>query len=148
MPARQRQGSPVMSKVTFRQIPDTIANALLDFASRPNIGKSIDVAGETYTLDYISQNSSRFFQSRGISVYFRVGRSVVRISDHWCQSNRHDRSRKLNCGSISGQFWRIENRDAGTLFWGRYSGAYPWVMLAGRAGLNVLNKTCDHWIEG
>lgn len=134
--------------ITFRPIPDTIANQLLEFATRPRIGKSIDIEGETYTLDYISQNSNRFFQSRGMSVYYRVGRSVVRISDHWSASNHHPRSRKLNCGSISGQFWGIDNSSANTLSWGRYAGQYAWVMLAGRAGLSRLNKTCDHWIEG
>lgn len=134
--------------ITFKQIPDSVAMQLLEFATRPRIGKSIEIEGEIYTLDFISQNSNRFFQSRGLSIYYRVGRSVVRISDHWSQSNHKPRSRKLNCGSISGQSWGIDNASPDTLCWGRYAGQYPWVMLAGRAGLARLNKTCEHWIEG
>jgi hypothetical protein len=137
-----------MPRITFQQIPNELAYRLLAFASKTRMGRTIEIDGKAYKLDHISQNSSQFYKSRGMSVYFRVDRSVIRISDHWCASNHHPRSRKLNCGSISGQFWAIDNGTADTLSWMPYAKQYPWVMLAGRAGLSVLNQTCDHWIEG
>lgn len=130
---------------TFKQIPADLARHLISFVDRRNLGKSIDIGGKAYTLDHISHNTSAFWRSRGLSVYFRTGRSVIRLSDHWSKSNGFERSRKLNCGLISGQDWQIENRDMNKLYCEKYAGRFPFEMLAGKCGLSKLNKTCEHW---
>lgn len=133
-----------MNKATFKPVSRDIAQRLADFICSKNVGKSVAINGETYRLDYISRNSSQFFRSRGLSAYFRVGRSVVRISDHWSKSKGHERSRKLNCVSISGKQWELAGRSE-KIYLSWQSGKYPWVLLAGRCGLSSLNKTCDHF---
>jgi len=130
---------------TFTEIPADIANQLVAFIDRRNLGRAIEIDGTSYTLDFISHNTNAFFQSRGLSVYFRAGRSVIRISDHWSSSTGFERSRKLNCGSISGKQWNIDNRSGRKVFCPKYAGRFPFEMLAGRCGLTVLNRECDHW---
>lgn len=130
---------------TFHEIPHDLARQLVDFIDRRNLGKSVTIDGVDYTLDFISHNTSAFFRSRGLSVYFRTGRSVIRISDHWSRSSHFERSRKLNCGSISGKTWEIENKSGRKVQCARYAGRFPFEMLAGRCGLSVLNRECDHW---
>jgi hypothetical protein len=133
--------------VRFTEIEDNVARELLDFATRKNIGQAITVDGVEYVLDGISQGSSAFWRSRGLSIYYRAGRSVVRISDHWSQSNHHERSRKFNCGRIGGHqaHWIIDNSAPARLTFDRYAGKYPWTMLAGKSGLVQLNKSVPHW---
>lgn len=134
----------MIASAKFKPIDPALAKKLLAFVGRPNLGHAVEIDGVTYTLVYISQNSSAFFRSRGLSVYFKTGRSIVRISDHWSESIGNDRSRKLNCGSISGKIWVMAGATARIEF-GKYAGKYPWVMLAGKCGLTSLNKTCDHF---
>lgn len=136
-----------MPTATFKQIPNDLANKLLAFVDRRNLGKSTEIDGVSYTLDHISQNSSKFWKSRGLSVYFRAGRSVIRISDHWSKSTGNDRSRKLNCGFIGDCQWFIDNDGGAPLSLDKYAGKFPWKMLAGKCSLATLNKTCDHWID-
>ena len=131
--------------VKFKEINEELAYKLLNFVGKPNLGKSIVIDGETYTLDYISVNSNRYFKSRGFSVYFRHKKSIIRISDHWAKSNLHEKSRKLNCGFIDGHEWVIDNKKRSELKFRKYAGKYHWVLLAGKASLAVLNKDCDHW---
>ena len=133
-----------MTTAKFKPIPRETADRLIGFIDRRNLGKSVEIDGKTYTLDFISHNSSAFFKSRGLSVYFRVNRSIVRISDHWAASVGNDRSRKLNCGSISGKCWVMDG-VCERLSCSTYAGKYPFVMLAGICGLTALNKTCDHF---
>lgn len=132
------------STAKFKPIDPVLAQKLLAFVDRRNLEKAVEIDGTTYTLVYISQNSSAFFQSRGLSVYFKTGRSIIRISDHWAKSVGNDKSRKLNCGSISGKTW-IMDGETQRISFDKYSGKYPWVMLAGKCGLTSLNKTCDHF---
>lgn len=133
-----------MTSAAFKPIPITLANKLLAFLDRRNLNKSIEIDGKSYELIFISQNSSAFFKSRGLSVYFKTGRSIIRISDHWAQSIGNDRSRKLNCGSISGKSW-VMSAAAPRVYCSKYAGKFDWVMLAGICGLSALNKTCDHF---
>lgn len=131
--------------VTFKQIDDDLARTLMGFVHGRNLGKSITVGGKEYTLDHISYSKRRF--GRGISVYFTVDRSVIRISDHWSESNGHARSRKLNCGQVADAYWTIENdADRPLLEWDYRAGRFPHRVLAGRAGKSVLNKSVDHWL--
>lgn len=117
--------------VNFTPISNKLAYQLLEFVDRRNIDKSIVIDGKTYKLNHISVNSNQFWKSRGFSCYFRVDRSIVRISDHWASSVGNDKSRKLNCGQISGKRWNIGISDR--LFFGKYAGKYSWVLLAGKA---------------
>lgn len=137
------------SKINWMPIHETLANQLLEFALkvRSKIGKSIELYGETYTLDYVSQSHTTYYSQpqRSLSVYFRVGRSVVRISDHWASSRHHPRSKKLNCTDIDGHEWHIDNKAPAFSFHGLGCGKYSWVLLAGRASLVQLNRTCKHW---
>ena len=121
--------------------PDLVA-ALLDFAMHKNIGKVITVQGTDYELDYISESHRPI--GRGLSIYYRVGRSILRISDHWSRTQGYERSRKLNCGGIDTAWWELVG-PAREYSFNRYSGTYPWRMLAGKAGLGKLNKSVDHW---
>ena len=138
-----------MSVVTFREVDDSLAQSLLAFATRKNIGQGLEIDGVDYTLDGIFQSSSAFWRSRGLSIYYRTGRSIIRISDHWSRSNHHARSRKFNCGCIGGHnaLWCIDNKSPARLSLDRWGGKYPWLMLAGRAGLIQLNKSVPHWKE-
>lgn len=150
-----------MTTVTFKSISSDLAAKLLDFATYGKIGQSLSIDGVEYRLDFISIGKNRFWRSRSASVYFRTGRSVIRISDHWSANPARPRSRKANCGEIGGKWewdedgsdqhwktgatWVIDTADS--VDWGRYAGRYPWVMHAGKAGLSVLNKSVDHWTE-
>ncbi|WP_216395547.1 hypothetical protein [Arcanobacterium phocae] len=132
-----------MATIEFKQVPAELAIQLMDFVNANNIGKAITIDDVEYTLDFISRNSSRFFQSRGLSVYFRVDRSVIRISDHWAETNE-TRSRKFNCGTIDGHRWTLANTEAPFEHTYR-AGKYPHRLLAGKASLVKLNADCDHW---
>ena len=131
--------------VTFKQVDSTLAIKLLAFVDRRNIGPAIKIDGVDYKMDYISQNSSAFFKSRGMSVYFLAEGDVIRISDHWAFSNFYPRSHKLNCISVSGHRWGIDNSPDSKLYCLRYTGRFPFEMLAGRASLEELSQSCDHW---
>lgn len=129
---------------TFRQIDDDLATELMRFTDRRNLGRTVTIDGRDYTLDHISHSTR--FMSRSLSVYFTVARSVVRISDHWSESNGHPRSQKLNCGRIDQTYWVIDNDPARPLVESTYlAGKYPHKLLAGIAGKSVLNQTVDHW---
>lgn len=142
--------------VRFRPISKELTHALLAFASNKNLGQTIEIGGETYTLDYLSVGRSSYWRSRSASVYYRVGRSVVRISDHWSAMREHPRSQKLNCGCIGGgydeetntykpsAYWELHGAQE-VEHWALYAGRYPWRMFGGRAGLSVLNRGTTHW---
>ena len=133
-----------MTTATFKALDTKTAQALASFIGNRNYQKSIEIDGRSYTLVYISRNSSAFFRSRGLSAYFKTGRSIVRISDHWAMSEGYDKSRKLNCGSISGKNWVLSGKTAKVICdWN--AGRFGWEMLAGICGLASLNKTCDHF---
>lgn len=94
----------------FRPVETAIANALLDFTERRHLNQSIMIDNKTYTLFHISQNSSAFFRSRGLSIYFKMARSIIRISDHWAETKGYEKTRKLNCGTISGKHWTLPHK--------------------------------------
>lgn len=131
--------------VKFKEIDKNLALKLLDFVSPKNLNKSITIDGVEYIFDFMSKNSSQFWKSRGLSVYFKTNKSIIRISDHWAKSNYNEKSRKLNCGSIGGKTWIIDNKTDEKIIFFKYAGKYPWAMLAGKAGLSKLNKSADHW---
>lgn len=133
-----------MTTATFKPLPRHIAQALADFITVKNLNQSVEIDSKAYTLVFISHNTSAFWRSRGLSAYFKTGRSIVRVSDHWAASEGYDRSRKLNCGSISGKKWVLTGKaEKVSATW--RAGKYPWELLAGTCGLSSLNKTCDHF---
>ncbi|MGO1524184.1 MAG: hypothetical protein ACTHV8_10920 [Nesterenkonia sp.] len=143
---REIRETPV---VTFHPVSDDITQSLIGFLAdggRRNLGKSIEIDGRVYTLDYLSIGSNWVWRSRSFSAYFTVGRSVIRISDHWSESG-FNRSRKMNCDQIGDAYWvlsqKIDTRHMVTYRCGKY----PWVVAAGIAGKSVLNKSVDHWSE-
>lgn len=71
---------------------------------------------------------------------------VIRVSDHWASTNLHPRSRKLNCGSIDGHQWRLDNVEPAVGLCGFGAGKYPWRVLAGVARIADLERAgCGHW---
>ncbi|MFZ2871274.1 hypothetical protein [Zavarzinia sp.] len=136
-----------MSEAIFSPIPREIAQRLAEFASRRNLGKTVEVEGQSYTLDYISASSRQRLKSRGLSLYFRAAGHVIRISDHWAESEGNDGSRKLNCGSISGKRWRLGEQAEHIYYYGKGGRRFPFRLLAGRCSVAILNQTCDHWKE-
>ena len=98
-------------KVKFKPIDSSLAEKLLDFATRDKVGQSIVVNGTWYRLDHISVGKNSFWRSRSASVYYRTGRSVVRISDHWSANPSRPRSRKANCGEIGDKWARAEDQE-------------------------------------
>ncbi|MSS45276.1 hypothetical protein FYJ43_04290 [Cutibacterium sp. WCA-380-WT-3A] len=131
---------------TFTQIDNALARTLLAFVDRRNIGKAITIDETNYVLDYISQSTNASRHSRGLSVYFTVRRSVIRISDHWSESHGYPASRKLNCGAIDTAYWVINNDPAhGTISSTYHAGKHPHRLLAGICGKTVLNTTVNHW---
>ena len=128
------------TRAEFRPLDRAVAKVLVEFASGRRVGKTITVEGQDYTLTHISESYNAFWHSRGLSVYYRRGRSVVRISDHWSRSRHHQRSRKLNCGPIATCFWTIAD-NADTLFETYHrSGRYPRRMMGGVLGVNGFRK--------
>lgn len=131
----------------FQEVDPKVARALIATIDRRNLGKTFEVAGVSYTLDFISQHTSAFWRSRGLSVYFRTTTHVVRISDHWAKSEHYPQSRKLNCGSVSGKSWTITNSPNSKLYIHKYAGRFPFEVLAGSCSLAELRQDCDHWPE-
>lgn len=135
-----------MNEVTFKQIKKEIARQLVNFSEKAKIGDTIKIDGKTYTFNYQARSSSAFFKSRGLSLYFRVNRSVVRISDHWAKTNHHPRSKKFNCVSVSGKYWNLNDSNSDTISTSAFrAGKYPFELKAGIAGLSKINKDCEHW---
>lgn len=127
----------------FRPLDASVARELIEFScSSRNVGKSVDVLGKTYTLEHISRSTSAFWKSRGISLYFRTGRSVVRISDHWSETNGMDRSRKFNCGKIGSSFWKIDNHGDDDIIetYSHSAGRFPHRVLAGVCSMRSLER--------
>lgn len=135
----------MINKVVFKQIDDNLANQLIAFCYKKNLNKTITIENVEYTLDYLKVDSSAFFKSRSFSAYFKVGRSIIRISDHWAKSKFKDKSQKMNCISVSGKSWSINNKTKDTLSVFQFAGKYPFQVFAGIASLSKLNKDCDHW---
>lgn len=136
----------MIMEAKFKPIDVILAETLLKFSDKNNINKSINVDGEIYTLTYISKGYNPFIRSRsrGVSIYFKHKRSIIRISDHWTKSVGYDRKKKFNCGDISGKKF-IMNGYATRVYYTRYSGKQKLSLLAGKCGLVVLNKICDHF---
>ena len=125
----------------FRPLDAAVARQLVEFARHDRVGKTIEIAGRAYTLDYISRSSSAFWRSRGISIYYRSQRSVVRISDHWSATRRSPRSRKRNCGSIGSCWWTLADRAHDRFESAKFGGGrYPHTLLAGICGLTGFRK--------
>lgn len=149
------------NEVVFKPVSRQLALQLIAAVRGKKVGTTIDIDGETYTYDYCSIKSAALHRGRGFSLYFKVGKSIIRISDHWTRSNGNDRSRKFNCGAIGSmivhtsdgdiewdenkpQYWVIDNDDQP--FESTYlSGRFPHRLLAGKASLAKLNKVCEHW---
>lgn len=129
--------------VNFKPIEPALAAELMGFVHAKNINQSITIDGTEYTLDFISHNTNARRQSRSLSVYFSVGRSIIRISDHWSES-AYSRSQKLNCGQIDSAWWTALKSEAFS-YDGYRAGRYPWKLLAGIAGKTALNKSVPHW---
>jgi len=83
-----------------------IFNAYLKYRRLKNKPQYIDVPDfGKLKLDYESISKNSYRRSRGFSLYFLKGNSsVIRISDHWSESN-YPKSEKLNCGYISSCYW-------------------------------------------
>ena len=60
-------------------------------------------------VDYESEKKNAYFERRSLSYYFVTedNSSVIRISDHWSNS-QYDDSEKLNCGNIRSCFWTTD----------------------------------------
>lgn len=118
---------------TFRPLDCVAAQALVSYAaSKRNIGKILTLGGIDYHLDYVSRTSEAFWQSRGLSIYYQADNQIIRISDHWAESNGHPGSRKLNCGLIGSNLWRINNEPNDFIETKRFgAGRFPFRLLAG-----------------
>lgn len=123
--------------VKFNGVANALTHHLLDFATRNNLGKTTTFNNQKYTLDFLS------ISDKSCSIYYRTRRSVIRISDHWSCCHERPKSRKFNCGSISGHFWMLD-RPTEPIGFKRWSG-FKRSMLAGQCSLAVLNKSCAHW---
>lgn len=132
--------------IKFQKVNDSIVDELIKhYENGLRLGKEVVINDKSYKLIYKSEQKNAFFKSRGLSLYFKVDRSIVRISDHWSESIGNDRSRKLNCGYISNsQYWKL-NFKAKRYQISRGSGKYPYTVLIGAAGLKTLNKECEHF---
>lgn len=134
------------TEATFKGVPPRIGRQLARFAVPKNIGKTVKIDGETYTLDHVSAGSNSFFRSRGFSAYYRVKKSIVRVSDHWSRSNGAPKSRKLNCLRIGSCVWNIDNRVEDifeTAAW--MSGKWDYRLIVGRCGLASMKRSSVIW---
>ena len=147
----------------FKEIPARLASRLVAFGEdwRNKVGDAVTIDGLSYVMTYRHAGKNKFFRSRGISIYFHVGRSIIRLSDHWSQSNNFPKSKKMNCGIIGSSFigydnddnklysrgvrWSIDNKTKTRIMTRMLGGRYPSYLMAGICGLTVLNKECDHW---
>lgn len=121
------------TRATFSSISSSLANELMDFASYKNLNKEVEIGKRKYRLLHISHKTSSFFKSRGISVYFQNGNWIIRISDHWSESNHFERSQKLNCVKVSTCVWKINNKKSDAFYFsGLGSRKYDYRMIGGR----------------
>lgn len=123
--------------VKFNGIAKKLTQHLLGFATKNNLGKTTTFNNQKYTLDFLS------ISQKSCSIYYCTKRSVIRISDHWSYCYDRPRSRKFNCGNISGHFWML-SKPTEPIDFKRWSG-FKRTMLAGQCGKSVLNKSCAHW---
>ena len=147
----------------FKEFSKDISKILIEFSKKRNtkIGDCIMIGDQQYTLTHKSISSSKFWHSSSISIYFHNKRSIIRISNHWSKSNNFPHCKKLNCGRIGinvigydknnypqysrGQFWQLDDKTD-QRFEEKYSvSRYPITLIAGKCGLSVLNKQCNHW---
>jgi hypothetical protein len=99
------------TKCVFKPIEPNDLKQILDayLSYRRKRNKPEFIKSEKYgnlSVDFESEKSNSFFQSRSLSYYFISEKKdfVIRISDHWSKSN-YSRSKKLNCGYIRSVFW-------------------------------------------
>lgn len=88
----------------FKEIDATLAENLLWFAKAEKWPKADSVYtenGKEYRLNHISYMSNHARRRRSYSIYYIVGDSMIRISDHWSKANFFPRSRKFNLGIIN-----------------------------------------------
>lgn len=115
-----------------------ITKALMNFVHRNNIGKIVEVQGETYRLLRIHED-----RDNGLHIYFSVGRSILRISDKWSSTRHFPKSKKLNCGDVEGAFWALRTRNRDAVESKYLVSTYPRRLLAGRAGKCAVNRHVD-----
>lgn len=129
----------------WKKIDLELTKFLIEKFSPKNVNKTFSFNDKQYTLLYISKNSSKFFRSRSLSVYFKTGRSIIRLSDHWSHFEPKPKSQKMNCGFISkSNFWKLVSKA--TNWCSTWScGKFPWDLYAGKISLAILNKKCDHF---
>lgn len=127
------------TRAIFKPVDSSLTRELLSASDRKRIGDILTLSsGRQFVLDHVSIGKNGFFRSRSFSMYFREKgkKSVIRISDHWSSSNHNERSNKLNCGYIRSCHWSIDNREEDKIHYhGKYSGKYPWVLMAGVCSL-------------
>lgn len=72
----------------------------------------VSVQGRKWMLDHKSIRTFRVFRrpERSLSIYFRSGNNLVRISDHWSSG-----SKAFNCGNIASCRWRLSGSSARTV---------------------------------
>lgn len=136
---------PQAPQVLFRHLPNRIAKKLLIFPNGRNVGKSIEIEGQSYRLDAV------FYSPRcapyGLAVYFTRGRSLVRIATYWSRSEGHKRSKKLNTSEIRnhlGVDWCVNNDPQEPLLTSTYlSGDFTHKLLAGITGKASINRVTD-----
>ncbi len=101
----------------FNVIDSGLAEKLYSAAMEKQIsaGEKIEVGGVEYTLDYVSIKSAD-----SISIYYRSGNSVIRISDHWSETPALS-DNKFNVGPVRSSYWTLNNADRDHVFSNGYN---------------------------
>ena len=119
----------------FKPLDNEIAKKLVDFSSRKNIDKIIEIDSQAYRLEHISFTPG-YYHVRSLSLYFRTRRSVIRISDHWSGTRYHPKSKNFNCEMIASCRWIIRDQKDNVIITQKFNGSkYPFVLLAGICGI-------------
>lgn len=135
------------TKADFKAVSAKLAEKLFNVATERKglkVGETIKIDGKNYTLDYVSISSyNAYFGTRGISIYYRHGNSVIRISDHWSDSGDvFKRSNKLNCLWIASCYWRLLNvtKESAVEVFSPNCGKYGYRVIGGKCMLKNFQE--------
>lgn len=136
--------------VEFKKLDSDDLNKIervLDFSDKDLNSLELELSiGKAKVVYNGGVKTSSFHISNSRSIYFKVNKSIIRVSDHWSQNTKKPRSRKQNCGLIDIHRW-VLNDDHELWSYKGYPKKYgPRKMTAGIASVLKLRKDgCTHF---
>lgn len=141
----------------WQELPESIAKQLLHFAENWNNkeGDSLIIEGKKYIMLKRLAIRAKLMRLSSISIYFKTGRSLIRLSDYWSSCNFFPLSQKmhtkfLNCfigydkqGNAMhsmGVFWHWNNTQKRRIPTRMIPFQYPIYLGVGICSMRILMK--------